>query len=139
MFDRDGSDAMRWFLMSSPVMRGGELIVTEQGIREGVRQVLIPLWNAWYFFALYANADKHDARWRTDSTHVLDRYLLAKTHELVEHGDRADGPLRRRRRVRVGARATSTCSPTGTCAGRGSGSGPATRTRSTRSGRRCTC
>ena len=84
VFDRDGSDAMRWFLMSSPVMRGGELIVTEQGIREGVRQVLIPLWNAWYFFALYANADKHDARWRTDSTHVLDRYLLAKSRELVE-------------------------------------------------------
>ena len=84
VFDRDGSDAMRWFLMNSPVMRGGELVVTEQGIREGVRQVLIPLWNAWYFFALYANADTHEARWRTDSPSVLDRYLLAKTRELVE-------------------------------------------------------
>ena len=47
---------MRWFLMSSPILRGGNLIVTEQGIREGVRQVLIPLWNAYYFFTLYANA-----------------------------------------------------------------------------------
>ncbi len=84
VFDRDGSDAMRWFLMNSPVMRGGELIVTERGIREGVRQVLIPLWNAWYFFALYANADAYDAKWATDSPDVLDRYLLAKTHELVE-------------------------------------------------------
>ncbi len=83
VFDRDGSDAMRWFLMNSPVMRGGELIVTEQGIREGVRQVLIPLWNAWYFFALYANADSYEAKRATDSTDVLDRYLLAKTHELV--------------------------------------------------------
>ena len=55
MFDRDGADAMRWFLMSSPILRGGNLIVTEQGIRDGVRQVLIPLWNAWYFFTLYAN------------------------------------------------------------------------------------
>jgi isoleucyl-tRNA synthetase len=84
VFDRDGSDAMRWFLMNSPVMRGGELVVTEQGIREGVRQVLIPLWNAWYFFALYANADGHEGRWRTDSANVLDRYLLAKSHQLVE-------------------------------------------------------
>ena len=50
VFDRDGADAMRWFLMSSPILRGGNLIVTEQGIRDGVRQVLIPLWNAWYFF-----------------------------------------------------------------------------------------
>ncbi|HEX6760486.1 MAG TPA: class I tRNA ligase family protein [Propionibacteriaceae bacterium] len=52
VFDRDGADAMRWFLMSSPILRGGNLIVTEQGIRDGVRQVLIPLWNAWYFFSL---------------------------------------------------------------------------------------
>ncbi|MGI8522149.1 MAG: isoleucine--tRNA ligase, partial [Nocardioides sp.] len=56
VFDRDGADAMRWFLMQSPILRGGNLIVTEQAIREGVRQVLIPLWNCWYFFALYANA-----------------------------------------------------------------------------------
>ena len=84
VFDRDGSDAMRWFLMHSPVMRGGELVVTEQGIREGVRQMLIPLWNTWYFFALYAGADKHDAQWRTESEHVLDRYLMAKSRELVE-------------------------------------------------------
>ena len=83
VFDRDGSDAMRWFLMSSPVLRGGNLVVTERGIREGVRQVLIPLWNAWYFFALYADAAGHEARWRTDSAHPLDRYVLAKTHDLV--------------------------------------------------------
>ena len=31
VFDRDGADAMRWFLMSSPILRGGNLIVTEQG------------------------------------------------------------------------------------------------------------
>ncbi|MCU1447754.1 isoleucine--tRNA ligase, partial [Cryobacterium sp.] len=45
VFDRDGSDAMRWFLMSSPVLRGGNLIVTEDGIREGTRQLLLPLWS----------------------------------------------------------------------------------------------
>ena len=61
VFDRDGADAMRWFLMSSPILRGGNLIVTEQGIREGVRQVLIPLWNSWYFFSLYANAAGYQA------------------------------------------------------------------------------
>ncbi|MGN6600285.1 MAG: isoleucine--tRNA ligase [Actinomycetes bacterium] len=84
VFDRDGSDAMRWFLMSSPVLRGGELVVTEQGIRDGVRQVLIPMWNAWYFFSLYANAEGYQAQWRTDSDNVLDRYLLAKTAQLVD-------------------------------------------------------
>ena len=61
VFDRDGADAMRWFLMSSPILRGGNLIVTERNIREGVRQVLIPLWNCWYFFSLYANAAGYTA------------------------------------------------------------------------------
>ncbi|GAB4061911.1 isoleucine--tRNA ligase [Angustibacter speluncae] len=88
VFDRDGADAMRWFLMSSPILRGGNLVVTEQGIRDGVRQVLLPLWNTWSFFALYANAAHdgagYDARWSTASEHVLDRYLLAETRSLVE-------------------------------------------------------
>ncbi|WBP95473.1 isoleucine--tRNA ligase [Mycolicibacterium neoaurum] len=75
VFDRDGSDAMRWFLMASPILRGGNLIVTEQGIREGVRQVQLPFWNAYTFLTLYAPAK---GTWRTDSTHVLDRYILAK-------------------------------------------------------------
>src|SRR5699024_8665624 len=78
VFDRDGSDAMRWFLMSSPILRGGNLIVTEQGIREGVRQALLPLWNAWSFLQLYAD---RPATPRTDSQNVLDRYILAKLAE----------------------------------------------------------
>ncbi|HWR86114.1 MAG TPA: class I tRNA ligase family protein, partial [Rhodoglobus sp.] len=83
VFDRDGADAMRWFLMSSSVIRGGNLVVTEEGIRGGVREVLLPLWSTYYFFTLYANAAGYGATWRTDSQHVLDRYLLAKTRQLI--------------------------------------------------------
>lgn len=61
--------------MASPILRGGNLIVTEPGIREGVRQVLLPFWNAYSFLALYA---PKVGDWRTDSPHVLDRYILAK-------------------------------------------------------------
>ncbi|MGL5809737.1 MAG: isoleucine--tRNA ligase [Nocardioides sp.] len=98
VFDRDGADAMRWFLMSSPILRGGNLIVTEQGIRDSVRHVLIPLWNSWYFFSLYANGvggaagPGYEARWRTDSAHPMDRYVLAKASayvtEITGHLDR---------------------------------------------------
>jgi isoleucyl-tRNA synthetase len=92
VFDRDGSDAMRWFLMSSPILRGGNLVVTEQGIRDGVRQVLLPLWNAWQFFATYANtADGpagpgtgYEAQASLESSQVLDRYLVAKTREFLD-------------------------------------------------------
>jgi len=96
VFERDGSDAMRWFLMSGPVLRGGDLIVTEQGIREAVRHAILPLWNSYYFLALYANAEGLEGRIRTDSPHVLDRYILAKTRELVldvqDRMDRYDIP-----------------------------------------------
>lgn len=80
VFDRDGSDAMRWFLMSSPILRGGNLIVTEQGIREGVRQAMLPMWNAYSFLRLYASTP---ASFDTSSTNVLDRYILAKLHDTV--------------------------------------------------------
>ncbi len=97
VFDRDGADAMRWFLMASSVIRGGNLVVTEEGIREGVRQLMLPLWNTWYFFTLYANASGYEAKWRTDSTDVMDRYLLAKTRQLVtditSRLDDLDSPL----------------------------------------------
>ncbi|MDO5727001.1 MAG: isoleucine--tRNA ligase, partial [Bowdeniella nasicola] len=87
VFNRDGSDAMRWFLMSSPVVRGGNLMVTEEGIRASVREVLLPLWSAWYFFALYAGAYRgqqgYEARYDLGSQAPLDRYLLAKTGELA--------------------------------------------------------
>ena len=83
VFDRYGSDAMRWFLMASPILRGGNLIVTEQGIRDAVRQAILPLWNSYYFFALYANAESYQARRSTTSQNVLDRYILAKTRAMV--------------------------------------------------------
>ena len=91
VFARDGADAMRWFLMSSPVLRGGNLVTTEAGIRDGVRQVLLPLWSAWSFLALYAGAMDdgegsrgYAGRWRTGSTHTLDRWVLGQTRVLAE-------------------------------------------------------
>ncbi|HIY24439.1 MAG TPA: class I tRNA ligase family protein, partial [Candidatus Brachybacterium merdigallinarum] len=93
MYDTYGSDAMRWFLMSSPILRGGNLIVDERGIRDATRQVVLPLWNVWYFLALYANAaGEKDANGRPtgyagqhryESDDVMDRYLLSRTGDLV--------------------------------------------------------
>ncbi len=83
VFDQYGADAMRWYLLSSAILRGSDFSVTEAGIRETVRQVLLPLWNSWYFLALYAGAENTTGRFRTDSANVLDRYILAKTNDLV--------------------------------------------------------
>ena len=62
--------------------------MTEQGIREGVRQVMLPLWNVYHFFALYANAANkgagYTAQVKYDSQHVMDRFILGKTRELIQ-------------------------------------------------------
>jgi len=81
-----GSDALRWYLMSSPILRGGDLKIAEDGsgITDMVRLVLNPIWNAFHFFTLYANADGYQAQFRTDASGELDRYILAKTRTLVD-------------------------------------------------------
>jgi isoleucyl-tRNA synthetase len=83
MFDSYGADAMRWHLLSSSILRGNDAMVTETGMRDTVRHVLLPLWNSWYFLALYANAADHRGDVRTDSTNSLDQYILSKTRDLV--------------------------------------------------------
>ena len=85
IFHAQGSDALRWYLMSTNIVRGGDTRISDAGIDDVTRQVLIPIWNAYSFFTLYANVDSHQAALRTDSQHLLDRYLLAKTRSLVNN------------------------------------------------------
>ncbi len=83
VFDTYGADAMRWYLLSSPILRGGDLAVTETGIRESVRHVVLPIWNTYSFFTMYANAAGYTAQRRTESEDPLDQYILGKLHALV--------------------------------------------------------
>jgi len=84
VFAAYGADAMRWYLLSSPVLRGRDVTIEEKGLAEPIRLVCNPIWNTWYFLSMYANADGLGGRVRTDQTGVLDRYVLAKTRRLVE-------------------------------------------------------
>ncbi|MCX6542238.1 MAG: isoleucine--tRNA ligase [Actinobacteria bacterium] len=84
VFETYGADAMRWSLLSAAVLRGGDSPVSESGIRESIRQVILPLWNSWYFLTLYANAENKTGVFDTSSTNVIDRYVLAKTRALVD-------------------------------------------------------
>ncbi|MGI9602527.1 MAG: isoleucine--tRNA ligase, partial [Acidimicrobiales bacterium] len=84
IFEQQGADALRWYFMSTNIVRGGDTRISDQAIDEVTRQILLPIWNAYSFFTLYANVDGYEARVRSDSPQLLDRYLLAKTHDLVE-------------------------------------------------------
>lgn len=79
-----GADALRWYLMASPIVRGGDLRVSADAheVADVVRLVLNPIWNSYSFFTTYANIDGYRASARTDSTNPLDRYVLAKVAQL---------------------------------------------------------
>lgn len=81
-----GSDTLRWFLVSSPVLKGGNLAVDKEGkeIIKAARTAQIPLWNTFYFFTLYANADKYQAKEVSSSSDALDNYILSKLKHLAE-------------------------------------------------------
>jgi len=79
-----GSEALRWFLVSSPVLKGGNLAVDKEGkeIAKASRFALIPLWNAFYFFTLYANAEEYRAKQISRSSEAIDNYILSKLKHL---------------------------------------------------------
>ena len=85
VIETQGSDALRWFLMSSSILSGGNLLIDKEckEISKASRQVIMPLWNAYYFFTLYANAEGINAVDITVTTDALDRYILSKLRTLV--------------------------------------------------------
>ena len=86
VLDTIGSDALRWFLVSSPVLKGGNLAVDKEGkeIAKAARVALIPLWNAFYFFTLYASAENYKAKEVFSSSYAIDNYILSKLKKLAD-------------------------------------------------------
>ncbi len=81
-----GSDALRWFFISSPVVRGGNVAVDLEGkeVSKAARKALMPFWNALYFFCLYANAEGIQAHEITHAADPLDKYILSKLRVLMQ-------------------------------------------------------
>ncbi len=82
-FAKEGADTMRWYLLSSAVLRGNDVIIEEHAMTEPVRQVLNPIFNSWNFLRLYAETDDCVGSVRHDQHGVLDRYILAKCAQVV--------------------------------------------------------
>jgi isoleucyl-tRNA synthetase len=80
-----GADAMRLFLVDSAVLKAEDLRYTDAGVREVVKNVIIPLWNAYSFFVTYANIDgiTVDAAPSADVANLLDRWILSEAERMV--------------------------------------------------------
>ncbi|MHB9027845.1 MAG: isoleucine--tRNA ligase [Candidatus Latescibacterota bacterium] len=85
VFDRIGSDTLRWFLMNNTILHGGNLQMDREGktIAMAQREALTPLWNSYYFLALYANIDGFRPEFSTASTNEMDIYILSKLSETL--------------------------------------------------------
>ncbi len=82
VLDTMGADTLRWFLISSPATKAGNAYVSETEMSKVARKALTPLYNAFYFFCLYANAEGIKAKEISFSSDILDRYILSKTKTL---------------------------------------------------------
>ena len=98
IFEEYGADALRFYLMNSPVVRAEPLRFSEKGVADVVRRILLPLWNSYSFFITYANIDN----WHPNSsnsaqiltqetegqqsclTNKLDRWIISELEELLK-------------------------------------------------------
>jgi isoleucyl-tRNA synthetase len=79
-----GADALRLFLMNSAVVRGEDLKYSDDGVRDVLKTVIIPLWNSYSFFVTYANIDSVQPTGDTRQTdNPLDQWILSETERLV--------------------------------------------------------
>ncbi|HEY4028353.1 MAG TPA: isoleucine--tRNA ligase, partial [Candidatus Dormibacteraeota bacterium] len=89
LFDTFGADAVRWVFFTQPV--GENYRVGEGPLQQVVRQLLLPLWNVYSFFVMYANIDGVRPAGQTPvplaERSVLDRWLLSRLSHLVETVD----------------------------------------------------
>ncbi len=86
VLNQHGADALRLYLIDSPVVKAQELKFAEKGVHDIVRKILLRWWNSYSFFANYANIDnfipKGDAK---NSKNLLDQWVLSRLHALINN------------------------------------------------------
>ncbi|MBO7299220.1 MAG: isoleucine--tRNA ligase [Kiritimatiellae bacterium] len=80
-----GADALRLYMVNSAVVRAENLRFSEAGVKQLLRDLLIPWWNAYSFFVTYANVDgwHEDELMTPDSTNELDRWIVSSLETLI--------------------------------------------------------
>ncbi|GHV85294.1 isoleucine--tRNA ligase [Spirochaetia bacterium] len=80
-----GADALRLFLIHSAVVKADDLRYSDEGVKDVMKSIIIPLWNAYSFFVTYANIDKIDVMAAPDNpSNPLDKWILSAAENLVE-------------------------------------------------------
>ncbi len=93
MLEKYGGDALRLYLMSTPVMRAEDTAISEVQYRDQVRNYLLTLWNVYNYFVTYANLEKWEPKNSEEtalkSDHVLDKWILVKLKQVHKESEDA--------------------------------------------------
>lgn len=85
VLNQHGADALRLYMIDSPVVKAEELRFSEKGVRDVVRRILLRWWNSYSFFVNYANIDGFKPRGDFEkSPNVLDQWLISRLNSLIE-------------------------------------------------------
>ena len=84
-----GADALRLFLLNSQVVKAEDLKFSDDGVRDVLKNILIPFWNSYSFFVTYANIDGFEAKAEMSEadfqalTNPLDLWVISVVEKLI--------------------------------------------------------
>ncbi len=85
VLNEHGADALRLYLIDSPVVKGEELRFSDKGVREVVRRILLRWWNSYSFLTSYASVDEFKPRGDYANTpNLLDQWILSRMNSLIK-------------------------------------------------------
>ncbi|MCR5401373.1 MAG: DUF5915 domain-containing protein, partial [Treponema sp.] len=88
VINKFGSDALRLFLIHSSVVKADDLRYSDDGVRDVIKNIILPLWNSYSFYVTYANIDgvQPDGHLFNNKlpSNPLDAWLLSITQRLVK-------------------------------------------------------
>jgi len=90
LMDRYGADALRYYLLASPVTQAENLNFSETGVEEAVKKIILPVWNVYKFYDLYGGNERSilsRENWHSDN--ILDRWIVSRLHQLLGEIDEA--------------------------------------------------
>lgn len=93
VLEKYGADVLRFYFMSSPLMSGDDMSMSEKDLDQFQKGMLRMLWNTYSFFVLYANIDKFESKYLnmylneyqiSDNANLLDRWIISELNSLTK-------------------------------------------------------
>lgn len=83
LIEKYGADAIRFYLLTCPVMNADDVNFSEKSVMEVSRKVSLLFYNSWTFYKMYSSSKVNDEAWPEQVSNILDKWILEKLSELI--------------------------------------------------------